>query len=164
MSNSLEEIKSEEYLMINKAVFNEITHSIVDFFGKEGAALISYLGLSSGRMLAKQNLTISENDALKAIELMINLKRNQNWADLETIDVNEKECTGKIWVKSCFCQNEDIHDCYYLRGFLTGFLSEIFQMKISVRLDLSSLITNNSYKLLFQPQPKAVSNTNTITN
>lgn len=150
--------------MINKTVFNEITHSIVDFFGKEGAALISYLGLSSGRMLAKQNMRINKDNRLKAIELMINLKRNQNWADLEIIDINERDYTGKILVKSCFCQNKDAHDCYYLRGFLTGFLSEIFQMKISVRLDLSSLITNNSYKLLFQPHSRITPTNDIISN
>ncbi len=153
LSGELEYQKTSDYLLISKMMFKDFTQSIIEILGQEGAAIIFFFGVNSGRRSARKRLNESRGNKKRALQLLTELKRKQNWANITFSRLDLENHTGKIWVNRCFCQQDEIHRCYFMKGFLTGFLSEIFGSKIMVSLIAQTNTHSSSCELVFGPPP-----------
>ena len=108
--------------------------STVDLLGLEGATAILFAGVNSGRRSAIKRLEESHGDKRMALQILIELKREQNWASIEFTEISLANCYGHIKVKHCLCSKNESNACYFVRGFLKGFLSEVFERQINVSL------------------------------
>ncbi len=144
-------MSARDYLLINKFMFRDITESIVEILGQEGATVIFFIGVNSGRRSARRRLKESRGDKMGALQRLTELKRDQNWAAMTFQNIDLKRHTGKICVKNCLCTQDEPYQCYFLKGFLTGSISEIFGRKISISHISSDRPLNGSCELLFGP-------------
>jgi len=64
-----------------------------------------------------------------------NLKHEERWGEISFTDVDFKRGSGKVRVDNSFeavARKSNQLGCYFFRGFLTGFLSELFKKSITV--------------------------------
>ena len=77
-----------------------------------------------------------EFDATKeALTLFSRLKREENWGDVVFRDVDFERGSGKIIVRNSFesmARKAKEPSCHFFRGFLAGFLSELFNKTVVV--------------------------------
>ena len=76
-----------------------------------------------------------------ALHYLSELKREENWGELSFSDVDFAKGTGKVIVTNSFetvarkgrkTRKTSQPCCHFLRGFLAGFLSELFQKTTTV--------------------------------
>ncbi len=113
---------------------SDFAKSVTEIFGREGGTIFYLVGEKSGRRSAKRRLKESKGSNEKALHHLEFLKREQHWGDIEFTGLDLGRKTGKISLKNCFDVSfkSSVGECYFMRGFLTGFLSELFQDNITV--------------------------------
>ncbi|MEE9586389.1 MAG: hypothetical protein V3W09_05760, partial [Nitrososphaerales archaeon] len=82
MSGELEYQKTSDYLLISKMMFKDFSQSIIEILGQEGATIIFFFGVNSGRRSARKRLNESRGNKKRALQLLTELKRKQNWANI----------------------------------------------------------------------------------
>lgn len=125
---------SDEYITVRKQLLADFAQSVNDLFGREGDTVFFLIGEKAGRRSAGRRLKESLGEKDMAIRRLGELKREQNWGDIEFSGLDLDGKTGKINLKNCFdvAFKSNVGECYFMRGFLTGFLSEVFQEEITV--------------------------------
>ncbi len=121
-------------ISMNKNVFQDIKESMFEAFGKESGTLLYLAGTKSGKRSAKNKIMESGGNVEEAFQQFIDLKQKQNWGDISFPEIDVKGSTGSIKLENCF-EAPTIGEnaqCFFTRGFLLGFLSEIFQKDIKI--------------------------------
>ena len=71
----------------------------------------------------------------EALKLFSQLKREENWGDVTFRDVDVENCSGKVMVEDSFesvARETSEPSCHFFRGFVAGFLSELFNSTVVV--------------------------------
>ena len=71
----------------------------------------------------------------EALNLFSRLKREENWGAIAFRDVDFKSGSGRVIVRNSFesvARKTSQPSCHFFRGFLAGFLSELFKRTIVV--------------------------------
>jgi len=119
------------------ATFNDMVSALELIFSPSAASVILFTaavrcGSQSYNRLKKEFGTKEE-----ALSRLSELKRNEKWGKLTFRDVDFVDGTGKVIVVDAFetmarkTKREQPH-CNFLRGFLSGFLSELFEKTVMV--------------------------------
>ncbi len=134
----LKDSSDDDYVMLRKQMLADLAQSVNELFGREGGTIFFLLGEKSGRRSAQKRLKESLGSNEEALHRLEHLKHEQHWGDIEFSGLDLERKTGKISLKNCFDVSfkSSVGECYFMKGFLTGFLSEIFQENIT---------TSNSY-------------------
>jgi len=78
-------------------------------------------------------MNIEDNKTV--LDYLSHLKESMNWGKISFQDIDFENGTGKIRVIDafeCLEQTRAQHFCHFLRGFLAGFLLELFSKDVSV--------------------------------
>jgi len=116
--------------------FNDLVSALELIFSPSAASVILFTaavkcGTQSYNRMKKEFGTKEE-----ALRRLSELKRKENWGELTFRDVDFVNGSGKVIVADAFetmaCKAEGSREtgqpcCNFLRGFLTGFLSELFE-------------------------------------
>jgi len=123
------------------ATFNDMVSALELIFSPSAASVILFTaavkcGAQSHNRVKKKFKTKEE-----ALSLLSELKRKENWGNLTFRDVDFVNGSGRIIVVDAFetmarkaGKSREIGQpcCNFLRGFLSGFLSELFEKTITV--------------------------------
>jgi len=121
--------------------FNDMVSALELIFSPSAASVILFTaavrcGVQSYNRMKKEFETKEE-----ALRILSDLKREENWGKLSFRDVDFVNGSGKIIVDDAFetvarraAKGGEASQpcCNFLRGFLSGFLSELFEKSITV--------------------------------
>lgn len=116
------------------ATFQGLKASLFKVFGPTATSIIYDAGIEPGR---RSFLTLMKDCKTKkdVLELLIQYKANENWGDVRFHNMDWQGHSGKVSVARCFesrgVQSGD-SQCYFLKGYLTGFLSELFLTEVTM--------------------------------
>ena len=116
------------------ATFQGLKASLFKVFGPTATSIIYDAGIEPGR---RSFLTLMKDCKTKkdVLELLIQYKANENWGDFKFHNMDWQGHSGKVSVARCFesrgVQSGD-SQCYFLKGYLTGFLSELFLTEVAM--------------------------------
>jgi len=81
------------------------------------------------------------------------LKDEMNWGKIQFQDIDLKNGSGKILIHNSFeaiARKNTRQSCHFLRGYLTGFLSELFEREITVEEEQCAATGGNCCKFSFK--------------
>lgn len=144
-------------MVVRKQMLGDFAQSMNEIFGREGGTIFFLVGEKSGRRSAQRRLKESDGSHEQALHRLESLKREQHWGSIMFSGLDLERKTGKISLKNCFDTSfkSSVGQCYFMRGFLTGFLTELFQENITVSNSSYDKPCNGDCIQLFQ-----TSNTN----
>ena len=114
--------------------FAEIEEFLEKTLGAASEIVLSSMGIPCGRRSCRR--LIEKGKGADVLEQLKKLKSAENWGEFTFLDVDRSNRTGKVWVRNSFetraqrSSNKPI--CHFLRGYLEGFLSELFNLPITV--------------------------------
>jgi predicted hydrocarbon binding protein len=134
MKGSLEKLAKRSFSFPFET-FSEMESALELIFSPSAASVILFIaalkcGTSSCRKIKRKAKTKEE-----ALNHLSKLKSEQNWGKLSFHDVDFEKGSGKIIVLDSFetvARKTSQPSCHFLRGFLAGFLSELFKKSIKV--------------------------------
>jgi predicted hydrocarbon binding protein len=127
-------LEKDGSIAMHFATFQGLKASLFKVFGSTATAIIYDAGTEPGR---RSFLTLMRDCKTKkdVLELLIQYKANENWGDVEFHNINWQGHSGKVSVARCFesrgVQSGD-SQCYFFKGYLAGFLSELFASEVTV--------------------------------
>lgn len=115
--------------------FSIFKSALEEIFSPSAASVILQSSANKcGRHVYKR-ITLNVKDDKDVLDYLSHLKESMNWGKISFQDIDFENGTGKITVIDSFECLEQKHtqpSCHFLRGFLAGFLSELFSKDISV--------------------------------
>jgi len=115
--------------------FRRFESSLEEIFSPSAASVILYTSASKcGKDTCRKVLKRAKTKR-EGLLYLSTMKRWENWGELSFETIDFENGTGKIIVVNSFetvTHRSDQPCCHFLRGFLAGFLSELFAKDISV--------------------------------
>jgi len=130
-------LEKNEGFVFRFITFLEVKESLQDVFGTASNSILYYAAIKAGRRACRRRLEATKNreDALK---LLVKDKAEQNWGDITFKKVDWEKRSGRIMVSNSF-EARGVRSkepfCYFFKGYLVGFLSELFQDDVAVSED-----------------------------
>jgi len=115
--------------------FGVFKSALEEIFSPSAASAILQLSANRCGRKACRKITIGIKDKGNVLAYLSYVKESMNWGKMSFQDVDLENGKGKIRVLNSFetlvgkCTQPS---CHFLRGFLAGFLSELFGRDISV--------------------------------
>ena len=115
--------------------FGQMEDALELIFSPSAASVILYMtaikcGVRSYKKTKKEFGTEKE-----ALDHLTSLKREENWGKIDFHEVDFQNASGRIIINDSFevmTRKTNQPSCHFFRGFLAGFLSELFQKTIAV--------------------------------
>jgi len=115
--------------------FSIFKSSLEEIFSPSAASIILQSSANKCGRQACRRITLRIKDKGNVLAYLSHLKESMNWGKISFQNVNIENGRGKIMVADSFeslaskCTQPS---CHFLRGFLAGFLSELFSRDILV--------------------------------
>ena len=125
----------KEFFLMRFETFGQIENALELIFSPSAASVILHTaamkcGVHSHKKISK--VAKVKQDVLNQLS---KLKREENWGEISFMGVDFKRGSGKVRIGNSFeavARKSNPLGCYFFRGFLTGFLSELFKKSITV--------------------------------
>jgi predicted hydrocarbon binding protein len=127
---SKEELETRQSFVFHFHTFNEIKESLYATFGASAYTILYYAGVGAGKRAFERRS--SERTREEMLKRFIEDKSGENWGEI-TFDLDFARPVGKVLVAQSFearTAKSDKSLCFFLKGYLTGFLSEIIQKPV----------------------------------
>ena len=145
-------LEQNEAFIFTCTNFREIKASLSEIFGVLANSVLSHAGIRAGER-SYQMSTEAAKDRREALGFLSELKADENWGDLAFEKMDWERYTGRILVTNSFeargVRSEE-PSCYFFKGYLIGFLSEMFQEQILVNEDKCAARGDNQCEFAFR--------------
>ena len=128
-----EELKKQG-IFVRYETFVDMERGLEEKFKWAGILLLLEVGEECGRR-SYSRFALTGKPDLDILRELSRWKSEENWGELSFEKMKLKNATGRIKIKNSFetkGRKSRTPVCYFFRGFLTGFLSELFKRKIKV--------------------------------
>lgn len=115
--------------------FSEMESALELIFSPSAASVILFMTALKCGTKSYRKIITKANTNEKVLNHLSKLKSEQNWGKLSFHDIDFEKGSGKIIVVNSFetvARKTSQPSCHFLRGFLAGFLSELFKKSIKV--------------------------------
>ena len=117
--------------------FNDIVSALELIFSPSAASVILFTAAVKCGVQSYNRMKKGYGTKEEALSYLSELKRKENWGKLTFRDVDLANGSGKIVVVDSFetmarKTKREQPCCNFLRGFLAGFLSELFEKTVTV--------------------------------
>lgn len=137
MQESLEKTEKTEKIgfLMRFDTFCVFESALEEIFSPSAASVILQASANKCGRQACRRITMEIKDKGNVLAYLSHLKESMNWGKISFQSVDLEKGTGKVRVLDSFeslvrkCAQPS---CHFLRGFLAGFLSELFGRDISV--------------------------------
>jgi len=135
---SLEEASEKslkEFFLMRFETFGQIENALELIFSPSAASVILHTAaMKCGVHSYKKTCKVAKvkQDVLSQLS---KLKHEERWGKISFMGVDFKRGSGKIRIDNSFeaiARKSNQLGCYFFRGFLTGFLSELFKKSVTV--------------------------------
>jgi len=115
--------------------FGVFESALEEIFSPSAASVILQSSANKCGRQTCRRITIEVKDKRNVLAYLSHLKESMNWGKMSFQDVDLENGTGKIRVLDSFeslVHKSTQPSCHFLRGFLAGFLSELFGRDVSI--------------------------------
>ena len=131
---------SKESFSFQFVTFNDLVSALELIFSPSAASVILFTAAVKCGTQSYDRIKEEFGTREEALRLLSELKGKENWGNLTFRDVDFVNGTGKVIVVDAFetmarkakGQETGQPCCNFLRGFLSGFLSELFEKTLTV--------------------------------
>ncbi|MFQ6064886.1 MAG: V4R domain-containing protein [Candidatus Bathyarchaeia archaeon] len=126
---------SKDSFSIQFETFGELEDALELIFSPSAAAVILYTAAIKCGVHLYKRVKKEFNTREEALNLFSQLKHEENWGDIAFREVDFKRGSGKVLIKNSFesvARKTKEPSCHFFRGFLAGFLSELFHRTVVV--------------------------------
>jgi len=131
---------SKESFSFQFVTFNDLVSALELIFSPSAASVILFTAAVKCGTQSYDRIKEEFGTREEALRLLSELKEKENWGNLTFRDVDFVNGTGKVIVVDAFetmarkakGQETGQPCCNFLRGFLSGFLSELFEKTLTV--------------------------------
>jgi len=135
--------------------FSQIEDALELIFSPSAAAVILYMtaikcGVHTYKKMKKKIHTEEE-----ALNHLSELKKEENWGKLSFRDISFKNATGRVIIHDSFetiARKTTQPSCHFFRGYIAGFLSELFKNTITVTEEKCAGKGDEHCEFVFEPQ------------
>jgi len=143
----------EKFFLMQFETFGQIENALELIFSPSAASVILHTAAMKCGVHAYKKISKVAKDRQDMLGHLSKLKREEKWGGISFMGVDFKRGSGKIRVVDSFeavARGGNPLGCYFLRGFLTGFLSELFKKSITVTEEKCMSKGNLSCEFTFQ--------------
>jgi len=115
--------------------FGQLEDALELIFSSSAASVILYTAAIKCGVHLYKSVKKEFDTKEEALNLFSQLKREENWGDVVFREVDLKRRSGKVVIKNSFesvARKTKEPSCHFFRGFLAGFLSELFDRTVVV--------------------------------
>ena len=115
--------------------FGQLEDALELIFSPSAASVILYTAAIKCGVHLYKRVKKEFDTKEEALNLFSQLKREENWGDVVFRDVDFKNGSGKVIVRNSLesvARKTKEPSCHFFRGFLAGFLSELFNRTVVV--------------------------------
>lgn len=126
---------SKDSFLIQFETFGQLEDALELIFSPSAASVILYTAAIKCGVHLYKRVKKKFNTKEEALNLLSKLKLEENWGDLVFRGVNFKSGSGKVIIKNSLesvARKTNEPSCHFFRGFLAGFLSELFNRTVVV--------------------------------
>ena len=126
---------SKDSFSIQFETFGQLEDALELIFSPSAASVILYTAAIKCGVHLYKRVRKEFDTKEKALDLFSQLKHEENWGDIVFREVDFKRVSGKAIVENSFesvARKTKEPSCHFFRGFLAGFLSELFNRTIVV--------------------------------
>jgi len=154
--SGLEEISEEslkDFFLMQFETFGQVENALELIFSPSAASVILHTAaLKCGVHLYKKISKVAKTKQ-NILNHLSELKHKEKWGEISFMGVNFKRGSGKITIDNSFeavARKNNPLGCYFFRGFLTGFLSELFKRSVTVTEEKCMSKGNPNCEFTFQ--------------
>lgn len=126
---------SKDSFSIQFETFGQLEDALELIFSPSAASVILYTAAIKCGVHLHKRIKRKFDTKEEALNLFSQLKREENWGDVIFRDVDFESGSGKVMVRNSFesvARKTREPSCHFFRGFLAGFLSELFNRTVVV--------------------------------
>jgi predicted hydrocarbon binding protein len=126
---------AKDSFFVQFETFGQFKDALELIFSPSAASVILYTAAIKCGVHLYKRVKKEFDTKEEALRLFSQLKREENWGDTAFRDVNFENGSGKAIVKGSFesvARETSEPSCHFFRGFLAGFLSELFNSTVVV--------------------------------
>ena len=115
--------------------FGQMEDALELIFSPSAASVILYMTAIKCGVRLYEKTKKEFGTEKEALDHLTSLKREENWGKIGFHEVDFQNASGRITVNDSFevmTRKTNQPSCHFFRGFLAGFLSELFQKTIAV--------------------------------
>ncbi len=135
MLNLKKEKPSKDSFFIQFETFGQLEDALELIFSPSAASVILYTAAIKCGVHLYKRVKKKFDTKEEALNLFSRLKREENWGDIAFRKVDFKSGSGKVIIRNSFesvARKTSEPSCHFFRGFLAGFLSELFNRTVVV--------------------------------
>jgi len=128
----------KEFFLMQFETFGQIENALELIFSPSAASVILHTAAMKCGVHSYERISKVAKTRQDMLNQLSRMKREENWGEIFFIGVDFKRGNGKIRIDNSFeavARKSNPLGCYFFRGFLTGFLSELFKKSITVTED-----------------------------
>lgn len=134
LEETLEKSVKESFLM-QFETFGQIENALELIFSPSAASVILHTAAMKCGVYTYKKISKAAKKTEDILGQLSKLKHEEKWGEISFTGVDFRRGNGKIKVDNSFeavARKSNPLGCYFFRGFLTGFLSELFKKSITV--------------------------------
>ena len=134
----LEEVSErslKEFFLMQYETFGQIENALELIFSPSAASVILHTAAMKCGVHAYKKISKRVKTKQDILGQLSKLKHEEKWGEITFASVDFKRGSGKVRIDKSFeavARKSNPLGCYFFRGFLTGFLSELFNKSITV--------------------------------
>ena len=116
-------------------MFGQIENALELIFSPSAASVILHTAAIKCGVYAYKQISKEAKTKQDMFAYLSKLKREENWGNVTFTGIDFKRGSGKIRIDNSFeavARKGNDLGCYFFKGFLTGFLSELFKRSVLV--------------------------------
>ena len=125
----------EKHILLRFETFSEIESALEEAFSSSAASVILYVSARKCGMRSCARIMKKTKIKEEMLSHLSEQKREENWGEMSFQDVNFERGSGKVLIDDSFetrVLRTNQSSCHFFRGFLAGFLSELFKKPLTV--------------------------------
>jgi len=125
----------KEFFLMQFETFGQIESALELIFSPSAASVILHTAAIKCGVYAYKKISKEAKTKQDILVHLSKLKREEKWGEISFMGVDFKRGSGKIRIDDSFeaiARKSNQLGCYFFKGFLTGFLSELFKRSILV--------------------------------
>jgi len=125
----------KKFFLMQFETFGQIEDALELIFSPSAASVILHTAALKVGVQAYKKASRIAKTKQDMLALLSKLKSEEKWGDISFLGVDFKRGSGRIKIAGSFeavARKKNPLGCYFLKGFLTGFLSELFRKSVMV--------------------------------
>ncbi len=125
----------KDFFLMQFETFSQIENALELIFSPSAASVILHTAAMKCGVQAYKKISKVAKTKQDVLNQLSEVKCEEKWGEISFMGVDFRRGSGKVRIVNSFeavARKSNPLGCYFFRGFLTGFLSELFKKSVTV--------------------------------